>query len=135
MRVDRTLPVGALVVAASAPAVAKLRPARLTRLLLLTARRQARPVIASDAVSRAERALGIIGRVRPQSCLTRGITRFVVLRRAGMAVELVFGVSAAAGNEGGHCWLELDGQPYLETTDPRQVFPEVFRVPAKTVVA
>ena len=135
MRIDRTLPLGALVVAASAPAVARLRPARLVRLLSLTARRPPRPGVAADAVTRADRALGLVGRVRPQSCLTRGITRFVVLRRAGMGVELVFGVSAATGNEGGHCWLELDGTPYLETTDPRQVFPEVFRVPSRTVAA
>ena len=135
MPTERTLPLGAVVVATAAPAVARLRPTRLVRVLSLAARRPSRSGVADDAVTRAERALGIVGRVRPQSCLTRGITRFVVLRRAGMAVELVFGVSAAAGNEGGHCWLELDGEPYLETTDPRKVFPEVFRVPARTVAA
>ena len=132
MRIDRKLPIGALVVAASAPALARLRPARLVRLLSLTARTPLRPGVETDAVTRADRALGIIGRLRPQSCLTRGITRFVILRRAGMGVELVFGLSASAGNESGHCWLELDGKPYLETVDPRQVFPEVFRVPART---
>ena len=135
MRIDRTLPLGALVVAASAPALARLRPARLVRLLSLTARKAPRPGVAADAVTRADRALGLVGRVRPQSCLTRGITRFVVLRRAGMGVELVFGVSAASGSGGGHCWLELDGKPYLETTDPRRLFPEVFRVPSRTVAA
>lgn len=134
MPAERTLPVGALVVAASAPAVARLRPARLVRLLSLAARRPPSTKVAPAAVTRAERALGLVGRVRPQSCLTRGITRFVVMRRAGMPVELVFGMSAADGR-GGHCWLELEGRPYLEPTDPREVFPEVFRVPERTVAA
>lgn len=134
MPAERTLPLGALVVAASAPAVARLRPSRLVRLLSLAARKPANASVAPAAVTRAERALGLIGRIRPQSCLTRGITRFVVLRRAGMPVELVFGMSAADGT-GGHCWLELEGRPYLESTDPRELFPEVFRVPERTVAA
>ena len=128
------VPVGAVAVAAAAPALARLRPARLVRVLSLAARRPPGAGLAPEALTRAERALGIVGRVRPQSCLTRGITRFVVLRRAGMPVELVFGMSAA-GSDGGHCWLELEGQPYLETTDPRRLFPEVFRVPERTVAA
>jgi hypothetical protein len=128
------VPVGAVAVAAAAPALARLRPARLVRVLSLAARRPPGAGVAPEALTRAERALGIVGRVRPQSCLTRGITRFVVLRRAGMPVELVFGMSAA-GSDGGHCWLELEGQPYLETTDPRRLFPEVFRVPERTVAA
>jgi hypothetical protein len=28
----------------------------------------------------------------------------------------------------GHCWLDLDGEPFLEATDPRPVFAEVFRI-------
>jgi hypothetical protein len=134
VRSERALPLGAIAVATLAPAVARLRPSRLVRVLTLATRRSARDVRA-NAVTNVERALGIVGRVRPQSCLTRGITRFVLLRRAGIPVELVFGVCASAGNEGGHCWLEVDGEPYLETTDPREAFPEVFRVPARTVAA
>lgn len=52
-----------------------------------------------------------------------------MLRRAGLPVELVFGLGMPNGPYEGHCWLELDGLPYLEATDPRGVFPEVFRVP------
>jgi hypothetical protein len=27
------------------------------------------------------------------------------------------------------CWLELDGQPYLEARDPRPAFATFFRIP------
>ena len=81
------------------------------------------------ARARVERAIGVAAKVRPQTCLTRGISRYVVLRRAGLPVELVFGLGTPGGPHEGHCWLELDGAPYLEATDPRSVFPETFRVP------
>jgi hypothetical protein len=53
----------------------------------------------------------------------------VVLRRAGLPVDLVFGLGAPAGVADGHCWLELHGRPYLEREDPRSVFPEMYRLP------
>lgn len=88
-----------------------------------------RRVSPQAAGARVERAIGIAARHRPQTCLSRGISRYVVLRRAGLPVELVFGLGMPNGPYEGHCWLELDGLPYLEATDPRGVFPEVFRVP------
>jgi hypothetical protein len=65
--------------------------------------------------------------VRP-GCLTRGVTLYYGLRREGLDVALCFGVGSPEGQMAGHCWLEMDGLPLLEGTDPRDVFTEVVRV-------
>jgi hypothetical protein len=62
-------------------------------------------------------------------CLTRGITLFWFLRRAGVDVELTFGVDPVALDGEGHCWLTLDGEPFLEKVDPRARFTETYRLP------
>jgi hypothetical protein len=67
--------------------------------------------------------------VRP-GCLTRGLTLFVCLRRAGVPVTLSFGAGTIDGTFAGHCWLTVDGQPYLEATDPLTAFAETYRIPA-----
>lgn len=67
--------------------------------------------------------------VRP-GCLTRGVTLFWFLRRAGLDVELRFGLDAADdGATEGHCWLSLEDQPFLEQVDPRPRFAELYRLP------
>jgi hypothetical protein len=68
-------------------------------------------------------------------CLTRGVTLFWYLRRAGLDVELRFGVDPAeqsGGEADGHCWLALDGEPFLERVDPRTRFTELYRLPLAT---
>ena len=55
-------------------------------------------------------------------CLTRGLTLYYFLRRAGEEVALCFGVGEIDGAFRGHCWLERKGVPYLEHTDPRGTF-------------
>lgn len=66
--------------------------------------------------------------VRP-GCLTRGITGYYILRRAGLDVALCFGVGLAVGRDvAGHCWLVLDGEPVLEAADPRTAFSELVRL-------
>ena len=74
---------------------------------------------------------GIIRRggplVRPD-CLTRGITGYYGLRRAGVDVSLCFGMGLVRGAMEGHCWLELGGRPVLEPHDPRSVFAGVARL-------
>jgi len=65
--------------------------------------------------------------VRP-GCLTRGVTLYDALRRAGDDVALCFGVGTAAGEMAGHCWLDRAGRPILERKDPRETFTEVVRV-------
>jgi hypothetical protein len=67
--------------------------------------------------------------VRP-SCLVLGLTRYHFLRRSGMDVKLCFGAAMDAGGEllvaNGHCWLEKNGEPFLEKTDPRLRFLPIY---------
>jgi hypothetical protein len=64
-----------------------------------------------------------------RGCLTRGITLYYFLRRAGADVRLCFGLGAVDGGDGfdGHCWLVLAGEPYLEPRDPRPLYTEMYR--------
>ncbi len=65
--------------------------------------------------------------VRP-GCLTRGLTRYYFLRRAGVDVTLCFGMGRRNGAFVGHCWLVKDGEPYLEIEDPRLWYAEMYRI-------
>lgn len=67
--------------------------------------------------------------VRP-GCLTRGVTMYALLRRAGQDVSLAFGIGEIAGSEQGHCWLVLDGEAWLETADPGEHFATVTSIPS-----
>jgi hypothetical protein len=63
--------------------------------------------------------------VRP-GCLTRGLTLYYFLRRAGLDVHLCFGIGKVDEEFVGHCWLLKDGQPFMEARDPAPVFKEVY---------
>jgi hypothetical protein len=66
--------------------------------------------------------------LRP-TCLTRGITRYYALRRAGADVALAFGLRQRSGGQvDGHCWLVKGGKPFLEAQDPRGLFTETYRM-------
>lgn len=129
-------PLGATGVVLAMGFLTRLPPALLCRLLERAGRRgPGRGEPDAGAVARAQRAVAAAERLRPQSCLTRSAARYVLLRRAGYAVELVFGIGPHEGSYAGHCWLELDGSPFLEHVDPRPVFPQILRVPAGPAVA
>jgi hypothetical protein len=64
--------------------------------------------------------------LRPD-CQVRGLTRYYVLRRAGVDVSLAFGLGWPNGVLAGHCWLVKDDEPYMEPRDPRPVFTETLR--------
>ena len=67
-----------------------------------------------------------------QTCLTRGVTHYFFLRRAGLPVSLCFGAAMKNGaltQQVGHCWLVKDGEPFLENSDPRRQFLPVFSLP------
>ena len=66
--------------------------------------------------------------VRPR-CLTRGLTLYYFLRRAGMDLTLCFGAGWRSGQFSGHCWLVKDGAPYLEAGDPRSRFVLMYSLP------
>jgi hypothetical protein len=60
-------------------------------------------------------------------CLTRSLTLCYFLRKLGVDVALVFGAGQTNRQIAAHCWLELDGQPYLEKLDPRSCFIPFYR--------
>ena len=115
------------------PLLRRLSPARL-RTLAPRPRPGAR-LAPAEAAAFSRRIDGWLAAGRPfvrPGCLTRGIARYWLLRRAGADVELRFGLSrtAAGGVAGdGHCWLTLAGEPLGEPRDPRELYVETFRLP------
>lgn len=65
-----------------------------------------------------------------RGCLVRGTTLYYFLSRAGLDVSLDFGIGQVDETFAGHCWLVMDGQPYLEKQDPRSTFAVVYSIPA-----
>ena len=119
---------------AFAAAVPLLMRLPLPRLAALITRPARRPPPSAAEVERLKRMIELAPRVaRPlvrTGCLTRGVTLFWFLRRAGLDVELRFGLELGEGNAGdGHCWLALADEPFLERVDPRPRFAELYRLP------
>jgi hypothetical protein len=116
---------------AVAPLLARLRPPALERVL---EPRRPRSADARDpaVAAHVEAVLARAGRLAGASCLTRGVTRYYFLRRAGLPVTLCFGLGWLDGEMAGHCWLMQDGEPFLEPRDPRDVFTETYRIPSAT---
>lgn len=85
-----------------------------------------------DLVARVD---GLLAAARPlvrSGCLVRGLTLYRVLRRAGAAVSLRFGIGAMDGGEkdmAAHCWIVYQGQPLAEPRDPRPLFAETWSIP------
>ena len=109
--------------------LARLPLPRLDALLTPRRRRQRPPERVELAARRVERVLWWTRRPLRHTCLTRGLTRYYFLRKAGADVRLVFGVSPADGT--GHCWIVRDGQIYKETTDPDAQFVDVVALPLR----
>ena len=126
--------------AATVPLLMRLPLPRVAALVTRAPRRPYGPTARDPAaaeVERLDRLIALAPRVaRPlvrPGCLTRGVTLFWFLRRAGLNVELSFGIDP--GDEqttDGHCWLVLDEEPFLEKVDPRPRFAEVYRLPLAT---
>jgi len=85
------------------------------------------PIKIRQIVTYTDRALRLGWPLIRPGCLTRGLTLYYFLRRAGLDVTLAFGVANPRSAVVGHCWLVLDGQPYLERTSPAGRFTEVYR--------
>ena len=65
-------------------------------------------------------------------CLTRAVTLYYFLRRAGMDLTLCFGAARKEGRlveAAGHCWLVRNGEPFLEAHDPRTNFVPIYWLP------
>jgi hypothetical protein len=63
-----------------------------------------------------------------RGCLTRGVTLYYFLRRAGLDVALVFGLGRTETGFAGHCWLIREGAPYLEPQRAAPSFTEIYRI-------
>jgi hypothetical protein len=62
-------------------------------------------------------------------CLTRGVTLYYFLRRAGLEVTLCFGVGELNSRFAAHCWLLKDALPYSEPDDPYAIYTPIYTVP------
>ncbi len=121
--------------AALVPALLRLKLSTLERVLEPTHPRRL-PVDVQP--HEAERIAGLVDHtlatglpVIRSGCLTRGLTLYYFLRRAGVDAVLVFGLGRVEGEEfAGHCWVVRDGEPLLEKQDPRPLFAETYRIPS-----
>jgi hypothetical protein len=116
-------------VAVAVPVLIRLQ---LSRASLFFEPRRRRPGAGDDRERELVRAVDWVMKsgwplLRP-GCLTRGFTLLYFLRRAGVDVELLFGVGELDGRTEAHCWLVRDGEPYFESSDPRLRFTAVCRL-------
>jgi hypothetical protein len=93
------------------------------------ARDQACDQACNEIIRRIDRLRRAFRPLVRSGCLTRGITLYHFLRRAGAPVSLHFGVGDPGDGFAGHCWVELAGEPVAEPRDPRPLYPEMLRFP------
>lgn len=89
------------------------------------------PPTAGEVAAMIRRIDRLLASGRPlirSGCLTRGVTLYYFLRRAGADVSLCFGMGELAGRFEGHCWLVRQGEPLAEPRDPRPLFAETWRI-------
>jgi hypothetical protein len=120
------------VFASLVPLLMRFKLARLERLLRVR-RRSGRPSSRSpDAIVKHLQLARRIGSpVVRSGCLTRGVTLYYFLRRAGIDVTLSFGVRRIGEEFIGHCWLVRAGVPFLEEEDPRPLYVQVTSIPSQ----
>jgi hypothetical protein len=125
---DVLLALRVLAVALAAPLIARLSLSRQEA--ILEPRRPATYARAREEwlVANVDRVLGRGAPLVRPGCLTRGLTYFYFLRRAGVDVRLSYGIGTVDGRPEGHCWLVRDGEPWLEREDPRPHFTVTHRV-------
>lgn len=124
------LPARVLLFALSVPLLVRRGPERMARLLepATPPPPAADPRAAEALARRIDRWLRAGWPLVRRGCLTRGITQYRFLRRAGFDVSLRFGIGEVNGRFEGHCWLVRDGRPFLETRDPRPIYTEMWRI-------
>ena len=123
--------------AAAVPVLMRLKLPVLHRLLerrIATAVRAESDSHGPGEILRCVESALAVGRplVRP-GCLTRGLTLYYFLRRAGVDVTLRFGARCRNGElmqAAGHCWLEQGGEPFLERGNPYRYCVPIYTLPA-----
>lgn len=128
---DALLALEVFAFAAIVPLLAQVRLDRLRRLLTPPVPRGPANPDLIDRIIRCVDGVRALGKpVVGQSCLTRGLTLYYFLRRAGLDVALCFGVDYEEGGLAGHCWLVRDGEPFLEPGPPPRRYTEMYRFPS-----
>lgn len=124
------LPLRVLLFGLAVPFLLRRGPERMARLLEppTSPPPAADPAAAEFLARRIDRWLRAAWPLVRRGCLTRGLTRYRFLRRAGFDVSLRFGVGEVDGQFEGHCWLVRDGRPFLEKRDPRPIYTEMWRI-------
>ena len=123
------LPVRVLLFGLAVPFLLRRGPERMARLLEpSTPGQSVDPASAEALARRIDRWLRAGWPLVRRGCLTRGITQYRFLRKAGFDVSLRFGVGEINGRFEGHCWLVQDGRPFLEKRDPRPIYTEMWRI-------
>ena len=130
------LAIRVLAVAVSVPVLMRLPLHRVCAIVAPAGPRRGRD--AQDLSELASLILWLLragGPLVRRGCLTRGVTLYYFLSRAGADVELVFGVGMREDGADGHCWLVRQGEPFLEKEDPRPLFSELYRIPGSARAA
>jgi Transglutaminase-like superfamily len=86
-----------------------------------------------EIVRCVESALTVGAPLIRRGCLTRGLTLYYFLRRAGLDVVLCFGARWRDKQKEqltGHCWLERGGKPFLEGEGCDRYADPIYRLPA-----
>jgi hypothetical protein len=124
------LPVRVLLFGLSVPFLVRRGPERMAKLLepATPPPPAADPAAAAALARRIDRWLRAGWPLVRRGCLTRGVTQYRFLRRAGFDISLRFGLGEVNGKFEGHCWLVRDGQPFLEKRDPRPIYTETWRI-------
>jgi hypothetical protein len=129
---DRLLFLNIFLFAALVPTLLRLK---LPRLAPLLEPRTIPPVADADRIQQIVRHVDTVLKMRSlfirTGCLTRGLTLYYFLRRAGLDVNLHFGMGKVTDELAGHCWLVKDGEPFLEAKDPRPYFTAIYFFPIK----
>ncbi|MEE4417972.1 lasso peptide biosynthesis B2 protein [Streptomyces bugieae] len=114
-----------LLAVAAARLLAKLKPARLRRILEF-ARRGARPATAEQALAAREAVVAVSLRCAGQGCLQRSIATALLCRLRGAWPTWCTGVRTHPF--AAHAWVEADGHPVGEP-HPKGHFKPLIAVP------
>ena len=125
-----------VIFAAAVPLLFRLKLSALSRVLerrILSARSSKADPARTDQIIRCVEIARVVGSpVVCPKCLTRAVTLYYFLRRAGMDLTLCFGAARQHGRlveATGHCWLVKNGEPFLEAHDPRTNFVPIYWLP------
>ena len=111
------------------PALSRLSLSRLGTLLEPREKpTTADPRRVNRVIRLVERAVALGRRPGRVNCRARGLALYYFLRREGVDVCLCYGLGKRDGEFVGHCWLEKNGAPYLETHDPQMQYTPFYRI-------